>query len=143
MNITGARGKSWYVRLVIYLIVLLAVAYIISASRGRIPQAFGLTPIRVHAESVRTVPVRDERQVAMNDVSVQVRVVGWDSVFTDLRLNQFRLRTSGSENHQPYASTFLFDSTGTITICRNDTLRGTLMFLVPEGETPEELWWEP
>ena len=143
MRFTPGKGRSWYIRLTAYLIGLLVVAYLVSNLRGRIPQAFGLTPIRVHALSVRATPVNDGTGAAMTDVSVGVRVVGWDSVYSGLALSQFRLRTDEGTNHQPYASDLLFDSTGTLTIHRGDTLTGELLFLIPSDESPKQLWWEP
>jgi len=140
----GVARLSWYIRIGLYLAILLIMAYVVNSLRGRIPMAFGLTPIQVKALSVSRMPYgRSDSSSAMADVSVAVRIVGNDSVPGGIALGQFRLITKTQRRYEPYASTFLLDSTGRLRVARGDTLYGALIFTVPKDETPGELWWQP
>ena len=137
----GARSKwVWYARVGLYIGVLGIIVYLMHITRGKIPQAFGLTPISVQVLSVDSTPAGDAGQA---DVAVAVRIVGQDSIYRDVRLRQFRVETESGDVYRPYASDLLFDETGKLTIAKGDTLRGTLLFLIRETDTPLELWWEP
>ena len=141
----GQRGKlRWYLRIVIYAVALVAVVLVMNALRGQIPQAFGLTPIRVDALSVARISpdsldASSSRQI---DYAVTVRIVGRDSVTTPVRLDQFRVDTDAGR-FQPYASDVLFDSTGILHVARGDTIVGVLVFSLPERAEPKQLWWNP
>ena len=140
----GRSRVAWYVRIGVYLGVLVLVAYLVNGMRGRIPQAFGLTPIRVKVLSVRMVPVGSDRAGSgLTDVSVAVRIVGQDSLYEDVCLGQFFLIAAEGTRYRPYASSFLFGVDGALTIARNDTLTGELLFALPANEQAKELWWEP
>lgn len=145
----GARYRgvrfTWYLRIGLYLAVLIAMAIILDSLRGRIPMAFGLTPIQVKALSVERVPYGggDSAGVGMTDVSVSIRIVGNDPLPDGVALSQFRLVAKGNSSYEPYASTFLFDSTGKLRIAPGDTLFGALVFALPSDERPAKLWWRP
>jgi len=139
------RGKlRWYLRLIIYGVVLVAVVLIMNTLRGQIPQAFGLTPIRVDALSVARISpdsldTSSRREV---DYAVTVRIVGRDSVMTPVQLDQFRVDTDAGR-FQPYASDLLFDSTGILSVVEGDTIIGVLVFSLPDRAEPKQLWWNP
>jgi len=151
LNIGGKRTTTgstrskvvWYLRIGLYLVLLLVAAYVANRMRGRIPMAFGLTPIRVEALSVARVPYDASDARSQGDVSVTVRIVGRDTVRGGISLAQFRLITKRSRRYEPYASTLLFDSDGRLHIAPGDTAIGVLLFSLPGDEEPDQLWWEP
>ena len=141
----GSVKASWYFRIVLYLAVLIVTALLVNGLRGRIPMAFGLTPIQVKALSVVRLPYESSGAAggSLADVSVNVRIVGNDSLPDGVTLTQFHLTTKNDARYSPYASTFLFGPDGRLRITPGDTLYGALLFSVPADETPEELWWRP
>jgi len=137
------RSASWWIRLTLYLAFLLATAYAVTSLRGRIPMAFGLTPIRVYATSVSVTQLPTNGEAPLADVGVAVRIIGSRPVPDGVRLNQFELRTDDGTPHRPYASSFVFGPDGTMDIAPGDTLTGVLMFTLPFEADPKELWWQP
>ena len=140
---TGRRSKrSWYIRIALYAAFLGLVFYLVNGMRGYIPQAFGLTPIRVKVLSLSELPFTDSTR-PMRDYGVSIRITAQDSIYRNLRMNQFRLLTKDGHDYRPVGSTLVFGLDGTLTIARTDTLRGVLIFSLPVSEKPEEFWWEP
>jgi len=136
---------GWYVRVVVYLAILLLVAYVVNSMRGRIPMAFGLTPIRLTALSVEVMPSAPSQPAdsSRTDAVVNVRIVGDRPLAKGVTLAQFHLVTKRSATFRPYASTLPFDSLGRLRIGVGDTLVGALLFALPRGEKPDQLWWRP
>jgi hypothetical protein len=134
---------GWYVRLILYIVVLVAVLLSMRMMRGRIPQAFGLTPIRVEAISVSK--ISNDVNMSLDgetDYSVSVRIVGSDTVVTPILLGQFLLETAEGQ-YTAFASDLIFARGGTLDVAPGDTLFGALIYSIPNDENPEELWWRP
>jgi hypothetical protein len=139
------------VRIVLYSLVLIATYFVVTGLRGRIPMAFGLTPIGVRAvamaiseyEAGAPMPGVAATTMSLVDVRVTVEIVGRDSLPDGLRLGQFRLTSDADGRYQPYASSLLFGVDGRRPIAPGDTLRGDLLFSLPRNERPDQLWWEP
>ena len=148
MHIARKHGTArrtpvgWYIRLVLYIAVLIAVVVAMNSLRGQIPQAFGLTPVRVDVLAVHEVPVVDPRSPE-RDYSVTVRIVGRKTPPAPLTLDQFELQTGRKTTYRPYASEIVFADAGTLRVAEADTIVGVMVFTILAGEEPRELWWRP
>ncbi len=132
------------VRIALYAAILVATYFLVTDLRGRIPMAFGLTPIEVRALSVATTEyVADSAGTNMVDMRVTVEIVARDTMAGGLQLRQFHLIGADGRRFRPYASSLLFGVDGKLHLAPGDTLLGTLLFALPADEEPEELWWEP
>lgn len=134
---------SWYVRIALYATILLGTAFGLNRLRGRIPQAFGLTPIRVEVLSLERFRDRDLRGGKENTFGVVARITGRKSPFASVSLRQFVLKTESGQLVRPYASSLQFDHLGNLAIAHADTFTGVFLFSVPSNEKPSEFWWNP
>lgn len=134
-------SRWWYARVGAYLAFLLLTAYALNSLRGRLPQALGLTPIRVTVLSVERIGAVSG--VGNSTVSVTVRIVGRKDPPVRVTMQQFQMKSKGGTSFRPYASSFPFDSSGALSVARAETLDGVFLFNIPTRETPGELWWNP
>ncbi len=134
---------SWYIRIALYATILLGTAFGLNRLRGRIPQAFGLTPIRVEVLSLERFRNQDPRGGKENTFGVVARILGRKSPSASVSLRQFVLKTESGNLIRPYASSLQFDNLGNLAIAHADTLTGVFLFAVPPTEKPSEFWWNP
>jgi hypothetical protein len=141
-----SRSKTpvqWYVRIGLYLALLLVTAYALQKLRGKIPQAFGMTPIRVRALSVERIPGSMPADPTKVAICVTVRIIGHKDPPVLVYLRQFQLKAASGNAFRPYASSLPFDSLASLHVARAETLDGVFLFNIPAEEQPQQLWWNP
>jgi len=134
---------SWYVRIGLYVLLLVVATLALNSLRGRIPMMLGATPIRIDGLATVRLPHVGPGAADTADVGVTVRIVARKPVRDGLRLDQFRLRAKSGKSYPAHTSSFIFGPSGVLAVDKGDTLIGTFVFALPKGEAPDELWWRP